>query len=327
MDATTQSTIDRLIIAGGSGFLGQGLIRHLADRVRDVVVLTRGPARQAGRVRYVNWDARTPGHWAGELDGASAIVNFVGRTVDCRKTAANKADILNSRVNSVVAIGQAMRACAKPPPVWIQSATAHIYGDTDHEFLDESSPIGSGFAPRVGLAWEAALAEQAPPGIRTVTMRISFVLGRDGGALQTLVRLTRFGLGGAAGSGRQFISWIHETDLHRITERAIAMPTMSGTYVVTAPDPATNRDFMKALRRIVHRPWSPPVPGLVVRFGAFFLGSDPELALLGRRCVPTRLTREGFAFEYPTLNESLADLLKSGPGSPSAPLANSVGIS
>ena len=302
---------NRLVIAGGSGFLGRGLIRHLAARFNDIVVLTRGPAKAEDTTRYVHWDAKTAGPWAGELDGAAAVVNLVGRTVDCRKTPENKAVILSSRVDSVVVLAQAMRLCKSPPPVWVQSATAHIFGDTCDEILDDSSPIGTGFAPQVGLAWEAALRENASPAIRTVVLRISFVLGRAGGPLAVLARLARFGLGGTIGNGRQFMSWIHETDLYRIIERSIDDCFMSGVCLVTSPNPVANREFMRSLRQAVHRPWSPPAPAPMVRLGRVILRSDPELALLGRRCVPTRLLKGGFIFEHPTLDGTLADLLRS----------------
>jgi uncharacterized protein (TIGR01777 family) len=309
MSDANANAIKRLVIAGGSGFLGSGLIRHLSAVAQSAVVLTRGPARDVGSVRFVAWDAKTIGPWEEELEGASAIVNVVGRSVDCRKTTANKAAILDSRVDSVNVLGQAVKRCSSPPPVWIQSGTAHIYGDTDDQILDESSLVGTGFAPQVGLAWEAALAELALPSVRTVVLRISFVLGRDGGALATLSRLARLGLGGRIGTGRQFISWIHETDLHRIIHRAIVDDSMRGAYVVTAPNPVPNRDFMRLLRRAVHRPWSPPVPAVLVRIGSVILRTDPELALLGRRCVPTRLMHEGFTFQFPNLEGALADLL------------------
>jgi uncharacterized protein (TIGR01777 family) len=299
----------RVVVAGGSGFLGTSLIPSLLDRFDDVVVLTRGPARVDGRVRSVSWDARTAGPWAREVDGAGAVVNLVGRTVDCRKTPANKRVILESRVDSVRALAEAADRAANPPAVWVQSATAHIFGDTDSEILDESSPIGTGFAPTVGTAWEKAFDEADLPRTRRVTLRISFVLGREGGALRTLARLARFGLGGATGSGRQYISWIHATDLNRIILRAIDDPSMHGVYVVTAPNPVRNAQFMRLLRKAVHRPWSPPVPAFVVRLGAWLMRTDPELALLGRRCVPTRLLREGFRFEFPELEGALKQLL------------------
>ncbi len=298
-----------VVIAGGSGFLGQSLIDALLPTYAKVVVLTRSGDRVDGRVTYAHWDAKTPGPWAKHLDGAAAVVNLVGRTVDCRKTPANKKVILESRVDSVHAIAAACKQCAAPPSVWVQSATAHIYGDTGEEILDESSPIGTGFAPMVGTAWEAALAEYALPGCRRVVLRISFVLGRKGGPLRTLARLARLGLGGTIAGGRQYMSWIHVADLNAIILRAITDEAMSGIYIATAPGAVNNRNFMRSLRKAVHRPWSPPVPAICVRIGAWLMRTDPELALLGRRLAPTRLLREGFQFRFPELNVAMADLL------------------
>ena len=300
------------MLAGGSGFLGQSLLADLRLRYAEIVVLTRGPRRQDGTVRYVHWDAANTGDWVTAIDGADAVVNYVGRSVDCRKTPANKKVILESRLNSVAALAAGFGQCGAPPRVWVQSATAHIFGDTADEVLDETSPIGTGFAPQVGTAWEAAItqAQAALPACRFVTLRISFVLGRDGGALKTLARLTRIGLGGTVGTGRQYISWIHVADLNAIVLRAIDDAAMHGTYVTTAPDPQPNHQFMRLLRKAVRRPWSPPVPAALVRVGSCVLRTDPELALLGRRCVPTRLLREGFTFAYPKLDEALNDLLR-----------------
>lgn len=302
-------SLKRVVIAGGSGFLGQALIADLLPLAEEIVVLTRDVETVDGRVRYVNWDGKTIGPWAKWIDGASAIVNLVGRTVDCRKTPANKKVILESRVNSVQAIGKAWRLATNPPRVWIQSATAHIYGDTAEQILDENSPFGTGFAPEVGTAWEKSLADEQLPGCRRVVLRISFVLGRDGGALKTLARLARLGLGGTISTGEQYMSWIHIADVNGVILRAIADESMTGPYVVTAPTPVTNREFMQTLRRAVHRPWSPPVPAACVRIGAWLMRTDPELALLGRRLVPTRLMREGFAFKFDNLSNALNDLL------------------
>ena len=313
-----RATSGRVIVAGGSGFLGTSLIPSLLDRFADVVVLTRGPARADGRVRHLNWDARSIGQWASEVDGAAAVINLVGRTVDCRKTPANKKVILESRVDSIRALAAAVARAEKPPAVWVQSATAHIFGDTADEILDESAPTGTGFAPVVGTAWEKAFDEADLPHTRRVTLRISFVLGREGGALRTLARLARFGLGGSAGTGRQYMSWIHEADLNRIILRAIDDSSMQRVYVVTAPNPVRNDEFMRLLRKAVHRPWSPPVPEAIVRVGAWMMRTDPELALMGRRCVPTRLLREGFRFEFPELKGALDDLL-SRSGAPVTP--------
>lgn len=285
------------------------MIRHLGENRRRLIVLTRGPSRETDGVRYVNWDAKTVGDWVRHLDGAEAIVNLVGRTVDCVKNAANRRAILDSRIDSVRVLGEAVRQAQSPPRVWVQSSTAHIYGDTADELLDESSPIGTGFAPEVGVAWENAFANIDLPRTRRVVLRTSFVIGRDGGAFGKMVPLTRLFLGGATGSGRHFMSWIHETDFCRIVMRAIEEQTMNDIYVVTAPDAVRNDEFMRLLRKQLRRPWSPRVPRPLVKIGAMLMRTDPELALFGRRCVPARLLAEGFEFRFPRLPEALADLL------------------
>ena len=304
------STVPHIILAGGSGFLGSSLAPFLAEHGYEVVILTRGASGSRGPIRRVNWDARTPGPWCAELEGAAAIINLVGRTVDCRKTDFNRRVILESRVDSVHALAAGCAACKAPPTLWIQSATAHIYGDTADEILDESSPFGQGFAPMVGQAWEKAFADADLRHCRRVVLRTSFVLGRDGGPLPTLARLARLFLGGRIGTGRQYMSWIHEADFHAITLRALQTETMQGAYVITSPNPVTNEEFMRELRQAVHRPWSPPVPAGMVRVGAYLMRTDPELALLGRRCVPTRLMDEGYRFLFPELGNSLYVLFK-----------------
>ncbi len=298
-----------IILAGGSGFLGQALIQHLSDQPTPIVVLTRGPDRQSGKVRYVNWDAKTTGKWVEHLNDAQAVLNIVGRTVDCVKTNFNKKVILDSRIDSVRALAAAYQQVPRPPALWVQTSTAHIYGDTHDEILDESSPIGTGFAPHVGTAWEKAFAEADLPNTRRVVLRVSFVIGNGGGAFKKLVPITRLFLGGATGSGQQYMSWIHETDYCRIVMKAIEDSAMHGMYVVTAPNPERNVDFMRLMRKQLHRPWWPRVPKPLLYIGAFVMRTDPELAMYGRRCVPTRLMNEGFSFKFPDLPSALADLL------------------
>lgn len=303
------------VIAGGSGFLGRGLARTLRDAGWRVTVLSRSGAG-VGAVDGVSWriwDGRTPGDWVAALDGAQAVINLVGRSVDCRKTPANRAMILSSRVASCRVLGMAMRRLASPPPVWIQGSTAHIVGDPVPEdtVCDESTPPGTGLAPEVGLAWEEAFDAARLPSQRGVVLRISFVLGRDGGALARLAAITRLGLGGTVGSGRQWVSWIHQADLNRLVLAMLGDPAFRGVYMVTAPNPVTNRCFMAALRRACRRPWCPPAPALGVRLvSRFVMNTDPELALRGRRCVPTRLLDQGrFSFDFPDVQPALDDLL------------------
>lgn len=307
--------LPHIVIAGGSGFLGRGLAEHLIARGYAVTILSRSPHRDPRfdtSVQWVQWDAKTFGDWAGSLDGAAAVVNLVGRTVDCRKTEANKKVILESRVDSCRVLGEVMRQIDRPPAVWIQSATAHIVGDPNPRdtVCDETTPPGPTIemAPRVGLAWEQAFNQAVLPDQRGVILRISFVLGAQGGAMDRLRLLTRLGLGGTVGRGDQYISWIQDHDLHRLIIDAIEDHAYHGAYMVTAPKPVTNRIFMREMRRAYHRPWSPPAPAWVVRLAArFLLNTDPQLALLGRRCVPTRLLREhDFRFDYPGITSALA---------------------
>lgn len=301
----------KFVLAGGTGFMGRALAERLVARGDEVVVLTRrvGKVPATAGTREVVWDAKGVGDWVKELDDAADVVNLVGRTVDCVKTEANKREILESRIGSVKALEAGIAAVRTKPRVWVQTGTAHIYGDTWDEVLDDDSPTGVGFAPDVGRAWEAAFFGAKVEGIRRVNLRISFVLGRGGGALGTLAQLARWGLGGTVGSGRQYMSWIHMADMVELFVRALDEERWAGTYVATAPNPVMNREFMRELRRAVGRPWSPPAPGVMVRVGSFFLRTDPELALLGRRIVPKRLLDEGFRFRFPELAPALVDLL------------------
>lgn len=307
----------KIILAGGSGFLGQALSAFLIQRNYTPIILTRGPSQPATATspQHIHWDATsTSGDWPHCLQGAHALINCVGRSVNCRKTPANKKEILHSRIDATRALTQAWQRATDPPKNWVQFSTAHIYGDTHDEVLDESSPTGVGFAPDVGRAWEKALDDADLKDTRRVILRISFVLGiGQNSALRILARLTRLGLGGHTGSGRQWMSWLHLADFCHIILRALENPTMSGLYVATAPSPVSNKEFMRELRRTLHRPWSPPVPKPAVYLGALLLRTDPELALYGRRCVPTRLLNEGFQFQFPTLREALNNLLGARP--------------
>ena len=302
---------DRVVLAGGSGFLGGHLARHLAVDGVDVVVLTRSPDRHVGPGRAVAWDGRTIGPWAAELSGARAVVNFAGKSVDCRYTAANLLEIDASRVDSVRVLHSALRDCQGPPPVWVQAASLAILGDSGDEECDESAWPGRGVAVQTCLKWEDALFQEQDPDVRVVCLRISFVLGADGGALERLGTLARCGLGGTVGSGRQWISWLHVDDMNRIFRRAIEDTALRGVVNATGPNPATNREFMRALRRAVHRPWSPPAPAWAVRVGARLMGTEPSLALTGRRGVPGCLEGLGFEWEHPDLDTALASIYAS----------------
>ncbi|MCA9279070.1 MAG: TIGR01777 family protein [Phycisphaeraceae bacterium] len=302
-----------VVIAGGSGFLGTNLARHLAGENCNVVLLSRNKPTQDGPWTYVHWDARTLGDWASHIDGADAVVNLAGRTVDCVKTPDHCDEILRSRVEATTVLGQAVCQAKSKPPVWVQMGTAHIYGDAPKLVCDESSAFGYGLAPTVGRAWEDAFEESCPDGVRKVVLRTSFVLGRDGGAMTRLAGLARWGLGGPIASGRQGMSWIHIDDMNRIFERAITNDTMQGAYIATAPNPASNREFMAALRKALGKRIGLPATAWMVRIGApLLLRTDPELAIYGRYCVPKRLLDEGFEFTFSEISTALQNLYRAG---------------
>ena len=300
----------RVVIVGGTGFLGMNLARALCGRGAEVVLVSRNTPAAAGPWSHEQWDGRTVGAWAQCLDGADAVVNLAGRSVDCVKTPDHCDEILRSRVEATTVLGAAMGRVERRPGVWVQMSTAHIYGDPPTRTIEEDSALGYGLAPEVGKAWERAFREGCPDGVRGVVLRTSFVLGRERSSLQRLARLARWGLGGRAGHGKQGISWIHEDDMDALFLRAIDESGMNGVYIATSPDPVSYRVFMRELRRAVRMPVGLPASEWMVRLGAsLVLRTDPELALYGRYCRPKRLLEEGFGFRFPKLGPALQDLL------------------
>lgn len=302
----------KIVIAGGTGFIGMNLARHLSSEGFEVVLVSRNPPKERGAWRHAAWDGRTVGDWAKELEDAAGLLNLAGRTVDCIKSPDHRDEILRSRVEATLALGAALREVKNRPAVWIQMATAHIYGDPPELVCDEDSPPGGcGLAPEVGKAWEQAYADSVPDNVRQVVFRTSFVLGRTSGAFPKMKLLARLGLGGRVASGRQGISWIHETDMTRLLTRALTDESMTGLYVATAPHPVSQATFMKTLRKASGIPFGLPATESMVRFGAhFLLRTDPELVLYGRYCVSRRLEEEGFAFQFPKIEHALADLCR-----------------
>jgi uncharacterized protein (TIGR01777 family) len=301
----------RIVIAGGTGFLGMNLARHLTDRGCEVVLISRNAPAEDGPWKHSTWDGRNLGEWMQHLDGASALVNLAGRSVDCIKTPDHCDEILRSRVEATQVLGRALQVIETPPPVWVQMSTAHIYGDPSAGIqCTEDSALGYGLAPDVARAWEDAYSRSVLPQMRQVIARTSFVLGRNGGAVHRLALLARWGLGGTVGRGSQGISWIHEEDMNHFLVRAITDDQLSGPYIVTAPNPVSNREFMRELRRAFGRPFGLPAAGWMVRLGArWIMRTDPELALYGRYCVSRRLREEGFEFRFADLQSALDDLM------------------
>jgi hypothetical protein len=301
--------MERIIIAGGTGFIGMSLAKHLSDLGFDPVLMARNKPKEL-KYEFIKWDALTLGDWVKSLDGVKAIVNLTGRTVDCIKTPENCDAILRSRVESTKAIANALKQVEKPPKVWVQMSTAHIYGDPQSIVCDEDSAEGYGLAPIVGKAWEKALLDNIPDGVREVRLRTSFVIGKDGGALATLKKIVKMGLGGKVGDGTQGISWLHEADMNNIIHEAIVNPDYNGYYIASSPNPVSNNEFMRSLRRTMRIPIGLIAPEFMIRLGSrFIFKTDPELVLYGRYVIPKRLLDQGYKFKFPELDSALQDLV------------------
>jgi uncharacterized protein (TIGR01777 family) len=299
---------NRIILAGGSGFIGAALAHEFTQRGHEVVILTRSPRPRPNGVREVAWDGKNSGDWVQLLDGAETIINLTGKNINCPHTPENLRKITASRVDSVNAIAQAITQVKTPPRTWIQSSATGFYGDTGNDLCDETSPSGHDALAKVCREWEAAFTSSPCPQTRKVILRLGVVLGHEGGAFPILLGLTKAFLGGAAGSGRQYISWIHLSDLTQIFVTASEQKDLQGTFNAVAPNPVRNAEFMRELRGTLHRPWSPPVPKFAIKLGAWLTRSDPSLSLTSQRCAPQRLMKVGFVFKFSHLRPALDDL-------------------
>jgi uncharacterized protein (TIGR01777 family) len=298
----------RVVLAGGSGFLGRALAKELLARDYEVVVLTRTPRKQNDGIKEILWDGKNSGEWIQFLDGAEAVVNLAGCNIQCRYTPENLRELKASRVDPILAIAAAMGRVTRPPRVWVQAGAIGFYGDPKNRLCDENSPAGSDTLAGICQPWESAFNSAPAPKTRRVLLRIGFVLGHDGGALPVLAGLAQWFLGGTVGSGKQFISWIHVGDLSRMFIEAIQRDELAGTFNAVGPNPVTNKEFMRELRRVLHRPWCPPAPEWAVKLGSRLMGTEPSLALAGCRVAPKRFLEAGFTFQFPELPGALKNL-------------------
>ncbi|MGO9083834.1 MAG: TIGR01777 family oxidoreductase [Candidatus Sulfotelmatobacter sp.] len=298
----------RIVIPGGNGQVGTVLSRHFHAQGHDVVVLARKSVPTPWRV--VKWDGDRLGDWASELENSDVVINLVGRSVNCRYTAANRKAIIDSRTETTRLLGQAIAQLAHPPHLWMNASTATIYRHVYDRPMDEQTGEIGGNEPDAPAKWsfsidvatrlEAAFFEAETPNVRKVALRSAMIMSPDrGGIFDTLLRLVRFGLGGTAGSGRQFISWIHEADFLSAIEFLIAREDFRGCVNLSSPNPVANREFMKALRRAWGTRIGLPASSWMLEIGSFFLRSETELVLKSRRVVPGRLLKNSFQFQFP----------------------------
>lgn len=309
----------KVILPGGTGQVGTILARALHRDGHEVLVLSRDP--RPGPWRVAAWDARTLGDWAAEFDKADAVINLAGRSVNCRYNAENRRAIMDSRVNSTRVVGEAVARASRPPRVWLQMSTATIYAHRYEAANDEAAGVLGGnepdapdtwrFSVEVATAWERAADEAVAPHTRRVKMRAAMVMSPDrGGVFDTLLWLVRSGLGGRAGDGRQYVSWIHEEDFVRAVYWLIGREDLEGPVNLAAPDPTPNSEFMRTLREAWGVGFGLPATELMLEAGAMLLRTETELILKSRRVIPGRLSGGGFTFHFPTWPEAARDLCR-----------------
>lgn len=316
----------KIIIAGGSGFIGEELCRYFSPH-HDVVILSRqlpdaannrnhhhlSLPDNARQVRVIQWDACNTGPWVQELESADILINLAGRTVNCRYTEANKKAILESRLQAVEVLGKAITLCKHPPALWINASSATIYRHAEDRPQDEfTGEFHPGFSVNVCQQWEKTFYAQHTPGTRKVALRMAITLGA-GGVMIPYFNLLKFKLGGTQGSGQQRFSWVHSIDLARMIEWIADHPMLDGTFNCCSPNPVTNASFMKTLRHATGHSWGLPAPAWLLRTGAAFIGTEAELVLKSRWVIPTRISQTGFQFHYPDLTQAIDNIISQVP--------------
>lgn len=308
----------KIIIPGGTGQVGNVLKRAFRAKGHEVILLSRAPSDSESSIV---WDGRTLGDWTKFIDGADAVINLAGRSVNCRYTKKNLKVMMNSRVDSNRIIGKAIGQADRPPRVWLQASTATIYAHTFGTPHDEKTGLIGGnerdvpkywkISIDIAQAWERALSEASTPQTRKVALRSAMIMSPDkGGIFDTLLNLTRLGLGGAIAGGKQFVSWIHEHDFVRSVEFLLEHDEFEGVVNLSSPNPLSQKEFMAAIRHACGMPIGLPATKWMISVGAFFMRTDPELILKSRRVIPGRLLSYGFSFKFPEWPAAVQELTK-----------------
>ncbi|NER15133.1 TIGR01777 family protein [Leptobacterium flavescens] len=299
-----------LVLAGGSGFLGNILIEYFKNKFDKIIILSRSKTHTEGKLQFVKWDAKTLGSWVNYLNNSDVLINLAGKSVDCRYNQKNKDLILSSRLDSTNVLNKAILRLSHPPKLWINSSTATIYRhSTDKEMDEYSGEIGSDFSMDVAKFWEHTFFATSLPETRKVAIRTSIVLGKQGGALLPILKLTKLGFGGRQGTGDQLVSWIHKTDFARAVEFIIDHKHIEGIINVVAPKPVKNKAFMESVRKNLRMFFGFPLNEGFLKLGARVINTETELILKSRNVIPLKLQQKGFYFLYPSLESALKDLL------------------
>jgi uncharacterized protein (TIGR01777 family) len=292
---------EKIIIAGGTGFVGKYLAGQFCNLGYGVIIISR-------QEQHVKWsDTKGIIH---ALENSAMLINLAGKSVDCRYTRKNKEEILKSRTETTKALGEAILKCNNPPELWINSGTATIYRHAEDRPMTESKgDIGSGFSVDVALKWEQAFFSFQLPKTRQVALRMAIVLGKNGGVMKPFINLVRFGLGGKQGKGNQMFSWIHIEDLFNIILFFQSHKELKGFFNCSSPNPINNKTLMKTFRQVMNVKVGLPSPELLLRIGAVIIRTEPELILKSRWVVPEKLLQAGYTFKYSAVKSALSNIL------------------
>ena len=298
----------KVIIAGGSGFIGRALIEEFSKGGYEVAVLSRSN-KPIPDAQTIQWDGKTVGFWAESLEGADAIINVVGENVFTHWTEEKKARMMGSRVEPTKAIAQAIDQCKNPPASWVNASAVGYYGDNGDRQVTETSPPGNDFLAEICKNWEAAQADCSCQQTKKCAVRIGFVLGKDGGAFPMLRKLTKLFQSTQLGNGRQWVPWIHVEDLARVFRLCVDERLESPINGV-GPAPVTNAELTVALRHQMHRPWAVPVPKFALEIASLVALPPTEVTLASQRALPARLEYLKFQYKFPILDQAISDLLR-----------------
>ena len=296
-----------IVIAGGSGFFGSYLCDFFSEKYQ-VVVLTRGKTQGENGVKYQHWDGKNVGDWKESLEGALALVNLSGKSINCRFTEENKKALINSRVNTTQILAKGIKSVVNPPKVWLNASAGAMYIAGEKPNTEDDKEFADSFLSKMALAWEEAFYKDELPKTKRASLRISLILGKEGGVFPVLKKITGMYLGGKAGNGKQKMSWIHINDAARAVE-FIIQNQLEGPVNFSSNKPLSNQQFMQKFRQAMNVSFGMPAPAFGIKIGSYFMGTEPSLLLDSVNFIPQKLNDKGFDFEYDKLKDALVNLL------------------
>lgn len=296
-----------IVIAGGTGFFGNYLINYFKKKY-SIVVLTRKASFSENGIEYINWDGKTFGDWLNFIEGADVLINLSGKSINCKFTEQNKDKLLSSRIDSTKILVKGVSGLKNPPKLFLNASAGSMYELMDRPNVETDIDFKKGFLSEMALKWEETFFKEELPKTRRATLRISLILGEDGGVYEVLKKLSSFYLGGSVGSGKQIMSWMHIEDAVKAVEFIIDNETISGPINFSTETPESNASFMKKLRKSIRVPLGLPAPAFGIKFMSNFINIEPSLVLNSVNFIPKELVQKGFKFRYEKLEDALKDL-------------------